>query len=639
MNHEKKGLLTVIRYHFDNYMSKGTVALIGGLGILSLIVIIIGGLALHFGGEALSPVVDGQTEDMDFIEGAWQSLMRTLDAGTMGGDVGWGFRIAMFIITLGGIFIISTLIGVLTSGIESKLDELRKGRSLVIEKDHTLILGWSSKIFTLVSEIIAANMNRKNSVIVILADKDKVEMEDELKTKIGNFRNTRIVCRSGSPIDMDDLNIVNPNGARSVVILSRDENMADAQVIKSILAIVNNPNRRKEPYHVVAEIKEPGNLAVAEMVGKDELCALLSDDLISRITVQTCRHSGLSVVFIELLDFGGVEIYFQNEPKLTGKTFRDALFAYEDSAIFGIRKPDGGIVINPAADTRLEADDQLIAIAEDDDTIVLSGKYSFDIQSDVIATGSEDEKHTDRTLLLGWNHKAPSIITNLDDYVMPGSEITIVADSDNYLNAIENVKTQIKRQSIRFVKGDTTDRELLDSLNIGSYHNVVILCYSDMKDIQEADSLTMITLLHLRDIVEKTGIKLNIVSEMLDVRNRELAVVTKVDDFIVSDKLTSLMLAQLSENKELKAVFDDLFDEEGNEIFLKPVKRYIQTRRPVNFYTILESALQKNEIPIGYKLDQYKDDPGKAYGVVVNPKKSDFIAFTDKDKIIVISEA
>jgi ATP-binding cassette subfamily F protein 3 len=33
----------------------------------------------------------------------------------------------------------------------SKFEEMRKGRSFVIEQDHTLILGWSSKIFTIIS--------------------------------------------------------------------------------------------------------------------------------------------------------------------------------------------------------------------------------------------------------------------------------------------------------------------------------------------------------------------------------------------------------------------------------------------------------------------------------------------------------
>lgn len=626
---------TRMRYRFDNIMSKGAPALMGLLGLTSVILVSIFALVVWV--TNLIPKESPDAEDYTYFEAFWKSLMRTLDPGTMGGDEG-AFGLVMLLVTLVGIFILSALIGIINTGIGDKLDNLRKGRSKVIENNHTVILGWSSKIYTLVSEIIAANMNRKNPAIVILADKDKVEMEDDLKTKIGDFKNTRIVCRTGSSIDMDDLNLVNPNGARSIVVLSPEEGMADAHVIKTVLAIVNNPVRKKDPYHIVAEIKEPSNASVAEMVGKDELCVLLSDDLISRITVQTCRHSGLSVVFIELLDFGGVEIYFQNEQKLTGKSFREAVFAYDDSAIFGLRKKDGKIVINPQADTKIESDDQLIAIAEDDDTIVLSGKTGFDINTSVITGGVKADKKTDQTLILGWNHKAPTIIKNLDDYVASGSEITIVADDEQYKNEIEEVRSQIKNQAITFIKGDTTDRELLDSLGLSKFHNVVILCYSDMKDIQEADSLTMITLLHLRDIVEKTGVSINVVSEMLDIRNRELAAVTKVNDFIVSDKLTSLMLAQLSENKELKGVFEDLFDEEGNEIYLKPVTRYIKPGQPVNFYTILESAMQKNEIAIGYKLEQYKDNHEKAYGIVVSPKKSEMIPFTDKDKIIVISE-
>jgi voltage-gated potassium channel Kch len=47
-------------------------------------------------------------------------------------------------------------------------------------------------------------------------------------------------------------------------------------------------------------------------------------------------------------------------------------------------------------------------------------------------------------------------------------------------------------------------------------------------------------------------------------RNRELAEVAHVDDFIVSDHLVSLMMAQLSENAELFDVFTDIFDPEGS---------------------------------------------------------------------------
>ncbi|MCL5999103.1 MAG: potassium transporter TrkA, partial [Chloroflexi bacterium] len=318
-----------LRYAFDNTMAAGPIALIGWLALLSLLVIVVVAAIVSLIG--ISP--GDSTDRLNFLEAAWLSLMRTLDAGTMGGDTGWGFRIVMFFVTLAGVFVVSTLIGVLSTGIEDKLEDLRKGRSFVVEQNHTLILGWSSKIFTIISELVTANANQQNPRIVILADKDKVEMEDEIRAKVGSTGRTRIICRTGSPIDLVDLEIVNPHAAKSIIILSPEVDDPDSHAIKSILALTNNPQRRPEPYHIVAEIRDAKNLEIAHMVGRDEAQLVLTGDLISRITVQTCRQSGLSVVYTELLDFGGDEIYFKHEPALAGKTFGEALLAYEDSAL------------------------------------------------------------------------------------------------------------------------------------------------------------------------------------------------------------------------------------------------------------------------------------------------------------------
>ena len=72
---------------------------------------------------------------------------------------------------------------------------------------------------------------------------------------------------------------------------------------------------------------------------------------------------------------------------------------------------------------------------------------------------------------------------------------------------------------------------------------------------------------------------------MLDIRNRQLADITSADDFIVSDKLISLLMSQVSENKDLMRVFEDLFDADGSEIYIKPAKEYVQTGISMNFYT------------------------------------------------------
>ena len=86
--------------------------------------------------------------------------MRTIDTGTVAGDTGWSFRLVAFTITLGGIFIVSALIGVLASGLEGRLGDLRRGRSQVVETGHTVILGWSPQVFSIVSELAFANRHR-----------------------------------------------------------------------------------------------------------------------------------------------------------------------------------------------------------------------------------------------------------------------------------------------------------------------------------------------------------------------------------------------------------------------------------------------------------------------------------------------
>lgn len=622
-----------MRYAFDNTMAKGTTALITWLGIISLIIIVVSAIVV-----IVFDIVPHEAEGANFFEAIWMSLMHTLDSGTVGGDSGWSFRAVMLVVTLGGIFVVSILIGILSSGIESKLDELRKGRSFVLEKEHTVILGWSSKIFTIISELIVANENKRRARIVILADKNKVEMEDEIRSKIEDTRTTKIICRSGSPNDMSDLHIVNPYQAKSIIVLGTEDEHSDSQVIKTILAVTNNPKRRATPYHIIAEVRDYKNWEVAKMVGKDEVELILSDELISRIMVQTCRQSGLSVVLTELMDFDGAEIYFNEEKALIGKTFATSLAAYEDSAVIGMQFANGTVKINPPMDTVIQEGDKIIAISEDDDTLVVSSQSNPDIQTHLIRSAGSVSTQPERTLILGWNNRTPFIIKELNNYVAPQSVLKIVADVDRADEAIRFSSSQLTHLKVDFQQANFTDRKVLESLDVTSYDRVILLCYENDMGVQEADAHTLIALLHLRDISQKQGKPLTIISEMLDVRNRELAEVTKADDFIVSNNLLSLLISQISENKSLMRVFEDLFNAEGSEIYLRPVSEYIDPREPVHFYTVLESAHQKNQVAIGYRIAAKSSSSVEAYGVVVNPTKSEKISFTEGDRIIVLSD-
>jgi voltage-gated potassium channel Kch len=620
------------QYWFDNYMSRGTGALITALFALSAVII--------FVIAALVKITGSAPNNESLFELAWMSLLRTLDSGTMGGDQGgFFFLLMMLVVTFGGIFVVSALIGIINNGLEDKLDELRKGRSAVLENNHTLILGWNTRIFIVLSELILANASRKSgAVIVVLADQDKVEMEDAINDRISDTKNTRIICRSGSPIDLTDLEIASPHTARSIIVLA-DGADPDTHVIKSVLAITNNPNRRAEPYHIVTQIRDPKNMDVVKMLGaKDLVQPILTNDLIARVVAQTSRQSGLSLVYTELMNFGGDEIYFKQEPELSGKTYGESLLAYETSTLMGIRKADGSIALSPAMDTRIQSGDQIFVIAEDDDKIKLSGlsRIPFD-ESLIRVSGAVSKPKPEKSLILGWNRSGATIIRELDNYVAKGSQVTIISDIYDLEKQLRLEVGKLKNQKVTVQEGDIRDRGLLESLEATEYDHVIVLAYSHLEQ-QEADAITLITLLHLRDIAERDETPFSIISEMLDLRNRELAEAAKVDDFIVSEHLISLMMSQLSENAELMGVFADMFDPEGAEIYLKPIGDYVTTGQPVNFYTVTEAARRRGETALGYRLMSESHDADKAYGIHTNPKKAERVSFSDQDKIVVISE-
>ncbi len=632
----KHTLREKFQYHFENTMSGGPIAVIRWLAIVSIVsVVVLGGIIVLLG---ITGTTEPGAEPLSFLEGTWKSLMATLDPGTMGGDEGWDYRVVRFTATLIGIFLISILIGSIASGIDQKIEELKRGRSRVLDSNHTLILGWSEKIFTIITELVEANANQRRPCIVILSEKDKVEAEDEIKSRIPDTRNTKIVVRSGSTLESSAAEMVNINEARSIIVLSPESANPDTYVIKTVLGITNGRRRKSDEYHIVAEIRDERNLDAAELVGNGEAVYVLSEDLISRVMAQTCRQSGLSVVYADLLEFAGDEIYFSEIPdSLIGKTYEDSLFAYETSSVIGVFTPSGEALINPPMDRTYNDGESVIAISEDDDTVIANGRGVDGIDTSLFHHGEEGGPVQEHTLIIGWNEIAPRIVTEVDNYVKADSMVLVISHDPAVGTEVTKLQAQVKNQRIAFCEGDPVDKKTLVDVNTKGFDHIIVLSDRNI-DIQESDAHTLITLLHLRSISDAEGVDYSIVTEMLDMRNRELGVVAKADDFVVSDNLISLMLSQLSENRELKKVYDVLFQADGSEVYLKPANRYVRTGTEVDFYTVVASAAALGESAIGYRIAAETDDPDKHYGVHLNPNKSKKVMFEDKDFVIVLSE-
>ena len=94
--------------------------------------------------------------------------------------------------------------------------------------------------------------------------------------------------------------------------------------------------------------------------------------LIKQIEERCSRSSTLTLAVDELLSFIGDEIYFQELPALFGKTYADAVLAFNTASVLGV-VIDGKVILNPEPTFLLPAESKVVAIAEDDDKVIYSG--------------------------------------------------------------------------------------------------------------------------------------------------------------------------------------------------------------------------------------------------------------------------
>ncbi len=617
-----------VRYWFDKKMSRGTPALIGLLALASLALIgVVTGLVL-----LLDPVDAAQDGPLGVL---WKSLMRALDSGAVGEDYGQTqpiFLILMLVMTIGGLFIVSALVGVLATGLDGRLTELRKGRSRVVERGHTVILGWSDQIFTVISELVKAN-DGERACVAILANRDKVEMEDDIRAQLGRTGKVRVVCRTGDPTEPTDLEMMRPDEAGVILVPAPNGADPDVHLIKALLALRNRSWRPRRP-GVVGVVTHSLNLPAAALAGGPAVQLIDAEDITARLLVQSRRQPGLSVVCTELLNFDGDEMYLRTEPSLVGKEYGEALSGYESATVMGLRGADGTVAINPAARTRIGPGDQLVVLAASSSAIRLATSPAPVVEA-AFSVATPRPNLPDRTLVLGWNDRGPTIIRLLDPYLPAGSAVEIAgtlvgAETAAQLGELQNL-------TVVTTRCDPTNRRELEALNLSRFRHVILLA-DDGVSPHHADSHALVTLLHLRDMKERHGDEYAIVSELKDEANRRLAQVTRADDFVVGNKLISLLLTQLSENQHLSAVFAELFDAAGSEIYLKPADDYLIPGVEANFATVIEAASRRGETAIGYRLQaQAQEQP--AYGVVLNPAKARPLSLGPDDRVIVLARA
>ncbi|TYJ44790.1 hypothetical protein E1A91_A02G008500v1 [Gossypium mustelinum] len=589
-----------------------------------------------------------------------------LQEGNHANSEGMGPRLVSVSISFGGMLIFAMMLGLVSDAISEKLDSLRKGRSEVVEQNHTLILGWSDKLGSLLNQLVIANESLGGGIVVVMAERDKEEMELDIAKMEFDFRGTSVICRSGSPLILADLKKVSVSKARAIVVLADDGNadQSDARALRTVLSLTGVKEGLRG--HIVVELSDLDNEVLVKLVGGELVETVVAHDVIGRLMIQCARQPGLAQIWEDILGFENCEFYIKRWPQLDGMQFEDVLISFPDAIPCGVKVASRGgkIILNPEDSYVLQEGDEVLVIAEDDDTYApgaLPMVWRGSLAGDFIVP-----KLTEKILLCGWRRDMEDMIMVLDAFLAPGSELWMfneVVESERERKLIDGGLDLSRLVNITLVhrEGNAVIRRHLESLPLESFDSILILADESVEDSAiQADSRSLATLLLIRDIqakrlpyreamvtrgqrgsfsrgswigeMQQASDRSVIISEILDPRTKNLLSMSKISDYVLSNELVSMALAMVAEDRQINDVLEELFAEEGNELHIRLAELYLHEGEEMSFYEIILRARQKREIVIGYRLEN-------AERAVINPpNKNERRRWSVKDVFVVITE-
>lgn len=592
------------------------------LGIATLGVIAASSLLLTVFNVRLSGSSSGS-----WLEDFWQSTLRTLDAGTMAGDVGWGRRILALLVTLFGILIAGTLIGIIASGVEQRIETMQRGRSGVVETDHVVILGASAQLPDLVEQLALAGQNRHSNVIVVLADRTPAELSHEVRSFTPDLFGSRLVFRWGDRTNVGDLEIVALHDARAVIVLADDE--GDADVVRTVLAVDVALGEHRVP--IVAEVDDPAlGESLVRACGAD-VHPITPDQATARLATYAFRGPHLIRVIQQLLDFRGPDLYVREPGELTGKHFADSILAFENARPIGVIDGDGAVEFAPDPTTVLDARHRLVLIADDDRDPLPSraGSDPSPVQTGSPRTFDIDEPPMQHVLVIGWNALADELLHQLDQSAAPGSTVTVVYDAR--LVEVEPDASRCQNLAITITPSTTTNLRLEhEHADPSHLTSILLVAYRNGLTAAQSDSRTLLNLRAIRRELADLGMAPSILIELRDTSSVDLAAPIGPDDFVVSDAIASSMIAQLAEQPERRAVLLRLYADRRPGIgTIDPA--ILGLSGAAVFHEIARRSYEAGFVAIGWSVATRRGGD-----VVLNPDATAEVHLESGDRIVVI---
>ena len=574
------------------------------------------------------------------------------------------------------ILFISTVIGNM-SALFTKLELKRSPMESDVHTGHTIILGWTRNIFTIINQLVCDDKGAGGD-IVILADRNVDEMWQEIAENCVDVHAGEIDVLQGSICSPKNISRVGIQMARQVLVLGygssklegsaqeelsaanlnkqKANSILDSYVLKATIACCQawdqeRTGRGKGDGYCLPVIATVHSLDVARTIESGlpqsirehvRLHVVDTSEIIARCLTQIIASPRLSDVFRQLSSYDdeasrneeevGCEIYSHVvHQDLIGQNFDECYFGYERALPIGYAKGER-VFLNPRPDSeeaqyRLKEGDRLILVARHNKECL---NWKANDTRGASFEASPQVKTAKNYLVFGYGEKAEKVVEWLPDYAPNGSTIQVAASfaekfkSDKCTYEAITEEDSTKRDLETIIKNISSERiDRADSLAIIATHT----------ELPSHDSriLMSLTSLHAKS---KRGLHTRpIIIELHDAATYELAKCFGLPVSIISTEMVCNFLVQLAEDRYRGTVFQELLEPEGNELYLRPASKYLaRNERKLSFQTIMQRARHLGELAIGYA-------PEGKRNVMLAPKdREKLLDFTQYGDIVVVAE-
>ncbi|NBP50226.1 MAG: hypothetical protein EBU70_03385 [Actinobacteria bacterium] len=625
---------------------------VGGILILGVAVSIV--IAFGAGVASLFHIHAGEN-DLSFADALWEVTQRAIDPGQLDGELEWSSRILLLAITGIGILLISTLISIVNSTLERRIERLRRGRGPVEASDHLVILGWSETGVKVAEELAEAFVDVGALEVVVLADHDPIEIANAIAEDVNRrhpeWRRRRhvrrpeswLTVRRGDVTSIGDLaNLARLATARSVVVLG--DSRSDAEITKVILAIVasiQTPDiERTSPLNIVAAISD-NDLgrklqrrihllsAEAERNGEPiaELIPVIPAFMRTGIEAQVVRHRGLSEIYRDLLDFDGDELHRVSPPP--GATTFGELALADGVVAIGLMEP-GSVELWPSWDEPV-AGRQVVVLAPSLDV----ARRSLSTRRGPVLSGQRPRGRSigstpDSILVIGWNRFAGDLLRLLIATSPPASTVTVLVHRQDHLDtALVDGYPQVSVVE-RVASTDPLDERLF----IEQFDHVIVLSHEELPPA-ESDATVLADVLACRITVNGSELRRSqpttVVAELRQRVSKNIAGVRLADDLLLSESLSASAMAHLAVNPEMAPVLTAILSADSpDHVQLMSIEGESAAFIGVPWHSVRRTlAEQQGELAIALRTR------GSNGVVVVNPQPQRLVG--EGDEIIVFS--